>query len=59
MASKPKMPPPPKTVRMPDPDDSIAAGAKKRAQQALMAGRPGREGLDLTGGGAGIDALGR
>lgn len=49
MAGKPKMPPVQPPVRMPDPDDSVTAAAKKRAQNALMAGR-GRESTDLTGG---------
>jgi hypothetical protein len=48
MAAKPKMPTPPPTVRMPDPDDSIAAEAKKRAQNSLMSKR-GRDYTDLTG----------
>jgi hypothetical protein len=48
MASKPKMPPPQPTVRMPLPNDEQALAAKKRAQNALMSSR-GRESTDLTG----------
>lgn len=50
MASKPKMPPAPPPVRMPDPEtDAIAA--KRRAQNALLSSR-GRDSTDLVNGDA-------
>ncbi len=58
MAAKPKMPPAPPVVRMPDPDDSVSNAAKKRAQDSLMSKR-GRDYTDLTGTGAGTAALGK
>lgn len=58
MAAKPKMPPAPPVVRMPDADDSVNAAAKKRAQDSLMSKR-GRDYTDLTGGSAGTNYLGK
>lgn len=59
MASKPKMPPAPPVVRMPDPNDNIAAAAKKRAQNALTSNRGTREATDFTMGNEGTAGLGR